>query len=318
VKRRTEKVNQGDRLAAAIAGASGRPLEEVRAELGGVERLNDPAPAPRAAPQATRVRLPAAMARAERAEVAAHAEPTEARVRRPGKPRPAERSATRGRFLSRAVERGCPRMDGLDWLPSDFATMRALEKSPRRCLEALAALPRVYALRVRRAALAIERVGGELQAGRSLDHIRARRIVALAVVMWRASRTSRRSGMARILVGRTQGMIATLTFNPATLAPYSTSMLFGTQHHGGARVYDCGDVEALERSAALWCHQPPALAVPARFRGKDRDGNERAFAEYHFTEAAASDALEPDTESELALGLAALEAPPPAPHPPPS
>lgn len=316
MRRRIDKVNPGDRLAAAIAGASGRPLDAVRAELG-AERLNGP-PAPPATSSATRVRVPAAIARAEAAEVAAHAEPSEARQRRPGKPRGAERSTSRGAFLTRARERGCPRMDGLDWLPTDFATMRALERSPRRCLEALAALPRVYALRVRRAALAIERVNGELQAGRGLEHIRARRIIALAVVMWRASRTSRRNGMARILVGRTQGMIATLTHNPATLAPYSVSMLFGTQHHGGARVYDCGDVEALERSAALWCHQPPALAVPPRFRGKDRDGNERAFAEYHFTEAAASDALEPDTESELALGLAALEAPPPAPHPPPS
>jgi len=316
MRRRTEKVNQGDRLAAAIAGASGRPLEEVRADLG-AERLNDP-PAPRAAPGATRVRVPAAVARRERAELAEHAEPTEARTRRPGKPRPAERSATRGAFLTTAAARGCPRMDGLDWLPTDFATMRALERSPRRCLEALAALPRVYALRVRRAALAIERVNGELRPARSLEHIRARRIVALAVVMWRASRTSRRNGFARILVGRTQGMLATLTHNPATLAPYSVSMLFGTQHHGGRSIYDCGDVEALERSMALWCHQPPAMAVPARFRGRDRDGTERAFAEYHFTEAAASDALEPDTESELALGLAALEAPPPAPHPPPS
>lgn len=270
-------------LAAASAGV--QSLEETRAILGARAGYTlEGKTVPVETTTHTRVRPPAAIERAERERVAAAGEESTGYQARPRKRAPAP-SATRGAYLTQAAARGTPHQDGLDWLPQDFATMRALEASAARAFEALCTVPPIYARRLQRAALGYVRdENGRLSPTRSWEHIRARRIVALGVVMWRASRSSKRAGMSRILVGRTRGMIANLTRSRIDGKPLSISMLFGTQHHGTGSIWDCGDIEAIERAGAIWAHQPPAACVPVRFRGRDRDGTERAFSEYHFTE----------------------------------
>lgn len=237
--------------------------------------------------------------RAQQRALDAAAEESAAPSKKP--PRRGLAPAARGKFLTRARERGCEQMAPLDWIRDDYAAAHLALAGPSRALAALAALPRCYAQRVERAALGrVRDERGFAVATRSLDSIVARRIVAAAVVMWRASKTSRRRGHARIVVGRTRGMLAALFQNPQRARSVSVSTLFATSHGAHRRgEWDCGAIVALQRSGALWAHQPPAACASPAFVGRDRNGIARAFNEYHITERAASDeADEPDEQPE--------------------
>lgn len=187
------------------------------------------------------------------------------------------------------------RCAGLDWERDDFQRARRVSGSASSAREALSRLPRCYALRVERAALAMRRTtDGRRVPTRTLAHVVARRIVALAAVLFHAGRSSKRRGMARIVRGRTRGMFVTLfrgegrAQNERQRARLSVSTFFATSHHGRTDdPWDCGAMVALHRAGAVWKHQPPAACAGA-FQGKDRDGRPRAFNEYHLTERACS------------------------------
>jgi hypothetical protein len=295
--------------AARAASGDSATLDDVRAAMGAhahVSASSRPSPAVR---------------RAEAARVDAAAEPVVARelaptLARPLRPRRAR--ATRSEaFRTRAMERGAPGMAPLDWTPEDFATWRASHRSASSARAALATLPPVYARRVELAALAMtRREDGTRRPTRTWAHVQARRVVALAVTVFRASSPSRRRGMARKLVGRTRGMFATLAgINPSTGAPYSIGTFFHVNDARGP--WDCGAMVALHRAGALWRHQPPAACVPEGYRGRDRDGNERAFNEYHLTERVLAPAeLAPSAPVELAPS-APVELAPELARPPP-
>lgn len=271
--------------AARVASGDAVELDAVRAALGAHG-------APPAAPPSR------AVVRAERARVEAAGEPVPPELRgtvaAPRRPRRAR--ATRSEaFRTGAMERGAPRMAPLDWTPEDFATWRAVNRNASSARAALATLPPVYARRVELAALGMVRQDdGTRRPSRTWAHVQARRIVALAVVVYRASSPSKRRGMARVLRGRVRGQFGTLAgVNPGTGEAYSVGTFF---HVNDRRPWDCGAMVALHRAGALWRHQPPAACVEPAYKGRDRDGNERAFSEYHLTERV----LAPEGTPELA------------------
>lgn len=220
----------------------------------------------------------------------------------------AERRANDRRVLE-AGEEGTPvrarrrplvprssKLPAVDWDRDDFARARRVSASGARARDALSRLPRCYAQRVERAALAMRpTTDGRRIPTRSWGHVVARRIVAVACVLFHAARPSRRRGMARIVRGRTRGMFVTLFRGEGRArdderqrARLSISTFFATSHHGRTDdPWDCGAVVALHRAGALWRHQPPASCAGA-FQGKDRDGRPRAFNEYHLTDRACS------------------------------
>jgi len=219
---------------------------------------------------------------ARRAERRAH----ERRVDAAGEPEPSSPRRKRARVVDGVTMRGSSRL--LDWSPDDFARARRIEGSMREARGALVRLPRCYSQRVERAALAmLPRTDGTRRPTRTLAHIAARRIVALAVVLYHAGRTSRRRGMARIVVGRTRRMFGTLFRRGVDRAPLSVSAIFATSHHDKRDPWDCGPMVALHRAGALWRRQPPAAAAGAHV-GRDRHGVPRAFNEYHLTQRALS------------------------------
>lgn len=278
---RNQSKTPGTDLAAAIAGASGQPIDAVRALLG--------LPAAPPPELETTSRAPG-MAHDRRVAVVAEGDRSEpgASLERP-RARPLDPSGTRGGWVGDLQASGRGAMRPLDWTADEYAAAETLSRSPRAAARALCGLPPEYARRVELAALAYERQeDGRRLPTRTWCHVVARRIVALAVVLWRVSRSSRRRGMARIVVGRTRGMFASLFRNVFTGARLSISSLFATQHHDGASRWDCGDMVALARSGAIWKAQPPASSVAAAFRGKDRHGIARAFNEYHLTRRVAA------------------------------
>lgn len=302
------------RIAELVAQTTGRALEEVRAEV-----YDQPAPVVRDGQQSARAQVRAHDERV--AELAADddaqpgatiAEP----MRRLGLDAPVQRSA----FLSRARAEGRAHMAPLDWRPSDFAASRGASSTGSAARRACAGLPPELAARVRRAALAeLPGPDGIRRPTRGWSHIIARRIVALAVVMWRASRSCRRRGMARVLVGRVRGQFGTLFTNPHTGAPYSLSTFFRTSVSACRRgEWDCGDVVALHRARALWRCQPPAASVAPEFSGRDRSGVARAFNEYHFPRGVVAVAVERDEETARRPRSSAARSIPPVATAPPS
>lgn len=196
---------------------------------------------------------------------------------------------------------------GLDWASEDYAAARSIEASMRAAQRALAELPREYARRVERAALGMVRdAAGMLVPTRAWAHVLARRVVACAVVAWRASGMARRHGMARRVVGRDRGAWARLFVNRTTGQPLSANALY----HGGkgGKGWACGAMTALHRAGAWWCHQPPASE--ADYVGRGRGGEPRALAVYWLSCAALAAPL----ARELAqLALVSSPAAPPSP-----
>lgn len=272
--RRTDR--QSKDLAEVLARASGRALEEVRQQLG-----SSAPPAPAFDGKAS--------ARAQRAEHTARvleraeADDSTTESERP-RARPLDPTGRRGAFVSELQASGRGRMRPLDWTGDDYAAAEAIARSARAAERALCSLPGEFARRVQLAALAYERAeDGRRLPTRTWAHVRARRIVALGVILWRCSRSSRRRGMARIVVGRTRGMFASLFRNVLTGERLSVSSLFATQHHDEGGRWDCGDMVALTRAGAVWKAQPPASRVSEAFCGVDRHGHARAFNEYHLS-----------------------------------
>lgn len=289
--RRTTEKSKSD-LATAISRASGQPVDQVRAVLG------TPPPAPPAL-EATS----AAPARAHDRRVAVVAEtdraPEGVPLERPPH-RPLTPVGSRGAWVAELQASGRGGMRPLDWTREDYAAAELLSRSRAAAARALCGLPPEYARRVELAALAYERQpDGRRLPTRTWAHVRARRVLALAVILWRCSRSSRRRGMARIVVGRTRGMFASLFRNVFTGKRLSESSLFATQHHTGRSRWDCGDMVALCRAGAVWKAQPPASSVPEAFRGKDRNGIARAFNEYHLTRAVAAATVSDEDADEL-------------------
>lgn len=299
-----------------LAALWNRPIEPAR-----------PAPAPAPQRRAERERYEGAMS--ERAELVDRGAERVAR-RRGWVPADAGRAASlrRAQYVRDAAARGTLR--GVDWSADAWRIARSIvaDRSGRVAQRWIAGLPRVYALRVRRAALAIERdAAGRLSPAWSWTHVRARRRVALAAVAWIESRDTKRRGMARILVGRGRASWAALftTASEHTDNPHrvSVSLLFATSHHGRETLDDCGDMRSLERTKALEIIQPPASVTPAEFVGRGRDGQPRALNQYWITErSTARKDAEPLEElaaaEELdAPAVALFPSPSAVPRPPP-
>jgi hypothetical protein len=270
-------------MVASGAGVSGelnaRASAALLAKLRALPPLVRSTPAAPAAPASSR-----AERRANDRRVLAHGE---------------EGSAVRAR--RRPLVPRSSRLPAVDWTREDFARARRVSASGSRARDALMRLPRCYAQRIERAALAMRpelgpdgKPTGRRVPTRGWGHVVARRIAAVACVMFHAARPSRRRGMARIVVGRTRGMFVTLFRGEGRArdderqrARLSVSTFFATSHHGTDDPWDCGAVVALHRAGALWRHQPPASCA-GPWKGKDRDGRPRAFNEYHLTQRACS------------------------------
>lgn len=226
-------------------------------------------------------------------------------VRRPRSARgtPADRgpSAKRRRFLEGIALRA-PRLRLLDWTRRIATRARQIGASPIEAARAVAELPRVYAIRVRRAALGIERRGTDYTAARSWRSIYARRCVAYAWAIYRASVETRRRGFGRVAVGISQGMIAALITNPQTLRPYSRAGVAAPM--SGQRGDGCGPLVALERAGAWYAEQPPAEITPIELVGPSG----HAVQHYWITDRSCSPLL---IELEELIGAVAPHDPPP-------
>lgn len=155
-----------------------------------------------------------------------------------------------------AVQMRAPRLRLHDWSQRISKRARQIGASPVEAARAVAELPRVFALRVRRAALGISYVRGQWVASRSWASPYARRTVAYAWAVFRASFKTKRRGFAHVALGVTQGMLAALVRNPQTLRPYSRAGMAATKC--GANNEQCGPLVALERAGAWYAEQPPA------------------------------------------------------------
>lgn len=229
------------------------------------------------------------------------------RARRPRSARgtPAEpgTNAKRARFLEGIALRA-PRLRLLDWTQRIAQRARQIGASPIEAARAVAELPRVYAIRVRRAALGIERRGDDYTAARSWRSIYARRCVAYAWAIYRASVETRRRGFGRVAVGISQGMIAALIKNPQTLRPYSRAGVAAPM--SGQKGDGCGPLVALERAGAWYAEQPPAEVTPLELVGPSG----HAVQHYWITDRSCSPLV---LEIEEQIGAVEPHDPPPAP-----
>lgn len=192
------------------------------------------------------------------------------RVRAPrsskGTPAPGGETSNRKRrrFLA-SIARAAPRLRLLDWNERIARRARQIGGSATEAERTCAELPRVLAIRVRRAALGIERRGSSWEASRDWSSIYARRCVAYAWAIYRCALPTRRAGFERLAIGVTQGMIAALVKNPQTLDAYSRAGVAGTST--GADGKGCGPLVALERAGVWYAEQPPAEVTPETLIG---------------------------------------------------
>lgn len=280
-------------------------LERTPAQVAELLELRPDPPPPRG-PRAPRPQR-AAQARALALELHQAAEPVDVAADRPERVRwrPVDAvqagSARRVAYEDRAARLGSLRLE--DWQGKTWRIVGGImaDRSGRTASRWLAALPRAYAQRVRRAALCVERgPSGELAPRWSWRHIRARRRIALAVVAWLEAAPTRRRGWSRVVVGRSRGSWAALfpsSSERAVSSPssrsqvphVSVSLLFGSTHHGSSSLSDCGDARALDRAGAWMMVQPPAHAVPPAHVGRGRDGTPRALGQVWISERCACD-----------------------------
>lgn len=231
-----------------------------------------PPKAPRQSPKAARAQERARaheLARAGDAVTPAEV-PRERRSRAPRVPDAPHERKGRAKFLASVARSSAPDFRPGDWSDRAYQLAGAMfdDKSGREAWRRLAEIPRNVAGKIRRAALAIAERDGELSRGReSLRHVRARRIVALAIVLYREATETRRRGMGRVLGGRSRGNIAALFRNPQTGEHYHVNTFFSVDCHGSGEPFDCGDVEALEVAGVLYREQPPIGCVPRAWVG---------------------------------------------------
>ena len=183
----------------------------------------------------------------------------------------AVKSERRQRFEWRLANEGAPDCNPRDLPDRVFAVVRAIIwGGGAQAVKSLAEMPPVYASRVRRAALGIERLagGGWSEPVRGVGHIRARLTIAAGVSLYLLGMPTRRRGMARVVDGLTRGMLANAFVSPSTGERYSISYLFGTKFKKGpADWWDCGPFVALSRAGAILKVQPPADEVPRAYVG---------------------------------------------------
>lgn len=247
--------------------------ERVAAEMGEAGQLRRQAP--KRAPESLRARQAQQRARARELDAAGEAvtpeevprEPRRRSLRVPDAPH--ERRG-RAKFLASVARSSAPDFRPGDWSDRAYELAGAMfnDKSGREAWRRLAELPRNLARKIRRAAFAIAERDGELSRERaSLRHVRARRIVALGIVLYREAIDTRRRGMGRVLGGRSRGNVAALFRNPQTGEHYHINTFFSVDCHGTGDPFDCGDVEALEAAGAIYREQPPIGCVPRAWVG---------------------------------------------------
>lgn len=181
----------------------------------------------------------------------------------PKRGRPAK-TTKRERWLA-SVQLRAPRLRLHDWNLRVAKRARQIGASPVEAARAVAELPRVFALRVRRAALGIHYVRGVWTATRNWASPYARRTIAYAWAVWKCSFKTKRRGFGNVALGITQGMLSALVRNPQTLRPYSRAGMAATRC--GANNEGCGPLVALERAGAWYAEQPPAAMCSVELVG---------------------------------------------------
>lgn len=273
-------------LAELLAGAAraslerqGRPEEAAAFTVEAVSAIVGSAaaarPAPKRPPQSRRAELAQVAERARELAAAGDAVtpaevPRERRRRARRVPDAPHERKGRAKFLAAVARGSAPDFRPEDWSDRAYQLAGAMfeDKSGREAWRRLAEVPSNIARKLRRAAFAICEREGELTRGReSLKHVRARRIVALGIVLYREAIDTRRRGMGRVLGGRSRGNIASLFRNPQTGEHYHVNTFFSVDCHGTGDPFDCGDVEALEAAGVLYREQPPIECVPRAWVG---------------------------------------------------
>lgn len=280
-----EGESDAGKLAEVLARASGLPLAEMTELVGRTtgEGFQRPTPAtPELGPKA-RAAIAAAhefrmAARGEEARAAEAGERRRIAPRRNPSPAVPERTARRREFEAQLRAAG----SSLELEDFDSATYamaaRVQRRGARGALEVLASLPPELARIARYAALLEAREDGEPRTWRSWA---ARRTLVYVTALYRMSRRVRRKpGYATVVVGVTVGMLGALVKNPATGEAYSKAAMVGMLRDGR----DPAPLRALKEAGAWIRVQPPAHEVPARLRGRDAAGEERAVGQFWFLE----------------------------------
>lgn len=191
--------------------------------------------------------------------------------------------------VERVRAAGAPEYDPRDWAGGVWHGCRAMYLSPRRVVELLAELPRALAIRIRRAALGVERdAGGTWRRARSWQSIRARVIAAIGWALWRHGLATRRGGCARVCVGVSQAMIGALFPKLDGGRGYSRSWIAATS--AGRRGDQRGPLALLRDAGVFWSVQPPATVAPMYAGPPSKRGGRRwAFCQYCFDAALVAD-----------------------------
>lgn len=234
-----------------------------------------------------------------------------ARVFHPSKPYSSRRDR---RFAAAIARSNNPRFAPRDWCDRTWSGVRTAfhDTGGARARALLDELPRPLALRARFGILSEQHARGDLAPGIDWTHITARGMVCCAVVLYRESVATSKRGFARVLVGVSQKMFASLFRNHAGdrthAAPhYHRNSLFATEVRGDKN--RGGWVVALARAGFVTMIQPPAEACPRELVGPSG----YALGQFWITERAS---VEPPSVPILeALDRAdALEAPSPSPR----
>lgn len=144
----------------------------------------------------------------------------------------------------------------------------------------LHALPVEYARRVR---LAATRAG-------ALESIHGRKTIAVAVLLWRLARPTRRLGMAALVEGLSRSMISRAIWCPTTGRGYGPEAIYQRSNPTCALdVY--GPIPALVDSGALLAVQPPADCTSPIYVGPSG----YALAQYWIGRACVRGAVPADT-----------------------
>ena len=193
--------------------------------------------------------------------------------------------ARRRAHVERVRAAGAPEYDPRDWSGGIWHGCRAMYLSARRVPAMLAELPRALALRIRRAALGIQRAeDGTWKRARTWQSLRARVVAAVAWALWRHGMVTRRGGCARVCVGVSQSMIGALFSQLDGGRGYSRSWIAAT--NAGRRGDQRGPLAELRDAGVFWSVQPPSSVAPMYAGPPSKRGGRRwSFAQYCFDAA---------------------------------
>lgn len=234
---------------------------------------------------ATVAELPAAPS-VSRAPAPASTRPAAPQLSRAGR-RAVAAQERRQRHLDAVRAAGGEGYDPRDWAGYIWTGARAMHRSPARCAQLVAELPRALAVRLRRAALGVRRHDdGTWTRTRSWHSVRARTVAAVGWALWRHGLTTRRGGCARVCVGVSVGMIGALFVQLNGGHGYSRSWIAAT--HAGRDGRQRGALAELRDAGCFWSVQPPASVAP-QYAGPKRRGKRHAFNQYCFDAALVAD-----------------------------